>query len=246
MSTETPTFPPLFYGQALSGANDPFARAQTQALMGCDAGLVAYNLEGGQLRAAMVFAPEVSLTQAMPVMVACGIGFQNALGALAPPEVGVHLTWDGGIEVNGARCGGLRVAASGNAAGEIPDWIVIGLSLPLIPQDQQDQQDPGREPDQTCLFEEGCVDVSPVTLLEAWVRHSLVWINRMTDEGNRALHEEWRGLCGALGEDVTLKLGNRDYSGTFVGVDENFGMLLRTGDDTTNVPLTALLDEEDR
>ena len=33
-------------------------------------------------------------------------------GALAPPEVAVHLLWSGGILINGARCGKFRVSAN--------------------------------------------------------------------------------------------------------------------------------------
>ena len=96
----------------------------------------------------------------------------------------------------------------------------------------------GATPDRTTLYAEGCADVAPPTLVEAWARHTLNWITRWEDEGVRPLHAEWRGLGHGIGEPVT----SGDLSGTFLGVDEDFGMLLR--DDTTThlIPLTALLD----
>lgn len=240
--TLTLSFPPLFSGEALGGQIDPFARACSQALLGCDAGLVCYNIGASELRAAVVFAPEVPLQKAMTVLVACGIGFQNALGALAPPEVAVHLTWQGGLEINGARCGRLRVAASDTDAKAVPDWIVIGLELPLIPPSGAV---PGDTPDQTSLFEEGCADVDPGLLIEAWIRHLLPWVNRMEEDGAKGLHAEWQGLGKYVGEDVKFTLLNQDYSGTFMGVDEDFGMLLRTADGTDLLPLTLLLENGD-
>ena len=238
--TDDPQFPPLFQGLALDGGADPFAKAQVQAVMGCDAGLVVYNLAADQMRAAIVFAPEVPLRAAMPVLVACGIGFQNALGALAPPEVAVHLAWTGGIRVNGAGCGRLRVAASGDDPDAVPDWIVVGLELPLIPFDPEA---PGALPDQTCLYEEGCVEVAPEDLLEAWVRHTLIWINRLMDEGTKPLNEAWRGLARGLGEEIAWTIQGLEEKGIFMGTDEHFGALLRTGEDTRLVPLTTLLDK---
>lgn len=239
---QSPVFPPLFQGDGVGGSGDPFDKACLQAVLGCDAGLVVHNVSADRLRAAIVFAPETALEQAMAVFIACGIGFQNALGALAPPEVAVHLGWGGALFVNGARCGRMRVAASHSDADVEPDWIVVGLELPLIPADDTA---PGDRPDETCLFEEGCVEVNPVNLLEAWVRHALVWINRMEDEGNAPLHAEWRGLAKDVGEEVSFTLGQTARSGTFLGVDEHFGMLLRRREETALIPLSACLEAEE-
>lgn len=237
-----PSFPPLFEGLSATGRTDPFAKACSQAMLGCDAGLVVHNISADILRAAIVFAPEVALEQALSVLIAAGVGFQNAMGALAPPEVAVHLTWNGGILVNGAGCGRLRVAASDDDPAAEPHWLVVGLEVPLIPQSSDA---PGAVPDQTCLFEEGCVEVNPLHLLEAWVRHTLLWINRLGDGDAKALHAEWRGLAKDMGEDVDFTLGGTRRHGTFMGVDENFGMLLRRGDDTVLVPLSACLETEE-
>ena len=237
----TPVFPPLFHGQAAAGKIDPFTKACTQAALGCDAGLIVYDIGADRLAAAVVFAPEVPLEDAMAMLPACGGGFQNALGSLAPPEVGVHLTWDGGILVNGAACGRLRVAAATSDPATEPDWLVVGLEVPLLPEDPDA---PGATPERTSLFEEGCIDVSPPRLLESWSRHTLVWINRWSDEGARPLHEEWRGLARDIGEDVEIDHRDGRVGGTFVGIDERFGMLLRNGDETRLLPLSDLLDRE--
>lgn len=227
-------FPPLMSGQAVDGPIDPFDKACAQAALGCDAGLIVYNLAVDQLQAALVFAPEVPLKEAMAMLPLCGVGFQNALGALAPPEVAVHLDWDGGIRVNAANCGRFRVAASGSDPEAIPDWLVVGLRVPLILAGV-----PGDDPENTALFEEGCADVDPSALIESWARHTLVWINRWADEGVGPLHAEWRGLAHGIGELVA-----RDgLSGTFLGVDEAFGMLLRDEATTHLIPLSTLLED---
>lgn len=227
-------FPPLFQGEPLSGKADPFDRAIALAISGTDAGTVVYNLTGSRLKASVIFAPEKPLEEAMAALPVCGLGLQAALGALAPPEVAVHLDWDGGIRVNGASCGKLRMKASTGEPQEQPDWLVVGLDLAM----ESPQDNPGTDPDRTYLSEEGCADITPDQLLEAWVRHSLYWINRWLDEGPRPVHDTWRALARDLGEPVEID-GNK---GTFVGVDENFGMLLRTGEDTILVPLSSRLD----
>lgn len=230
----TPTFPPLLSGMAVTGPTDPFDTAQAQAAMGCEAGLIVYNLAASDLRAAIVLVPEVPLEDAMAMLPACGVGFQNALGALAPPEVAVHLDWQGGIRINAAMCGRLRAACSTEEVTQVPDWLIIGLEVPLWPA----SDDPGNSPDQTALYSEGCADVDAVQLLESWARHTLVWINRWADEGAAPLHSEWRGLAQDIGEDIAMN----GTTGTFVGVDERFGMLLRTGETTHLIPLSSVLE----
>jgi len=230
----------LFQGQAVTGTTDPFDKACALATLGCDSGVLVHSVTPDALRAAIVFAPEVPLEHAMSVLCTCGVGFQNALGALAPPEVGVHLKWQGDIMVNGATSGRLRVAASTNDPLVEPDWLVVGLEVVLIPRSNEN---PGETPDETSLFQEGCGDISPLRLLESWSRHTLVWLNRTETDGPKALFEEWRGLAHGIGDDVTVNHEGETLTGTFVGVDEHFGMLLRQGTDTRLIPLTSLLPE---
>lgn len=230
-ATLEPTFPPLMYGEA---ATDPLTHAQMRAVQGCDAGLIAYDLGSDALRAALVFAPDVPLRKAVSMLPLCGVGFQNALGALGPPEVAVQLEWSGGIRVNAARCGALSLHASSTDPDAVPDWLIVALELPLWPLSDA----PGAHPDDTALYAEGCADVKAPTLLESWSRHTLTWLRSWEDDGPAALHDAWRGLAWRMGEDVTV----RGQTGTFLGVDEDFGMLLRTDTDTQSLPLTLLTE----
>jgi BirA family biotin operon repressor/biotin-[acetyl-CoA-carboxylase] ligase len=185
--------------------------------------------------AALVFAPEVPLKHAMAMLPLCGVGLQNALGALAPPEVAVHLAWAGGLLINGAGCGSFRVCASTQDPDAVPDWLVIGFEIPLM----LGAADPGTLPDQTALFEEGCADIDPAQLVESWARHTLNWIARWESEGTKPLHAEWRGLAHGMGETVVQD----GRSGTFLGIDEEFGMLLRDHETTYLIPLATLLED---
>lgn len=227
----SPQFPPLFTGQN-ARSQDPFAVACAAAETGCDAGLVVYDLRPDQLCAAIVFAPDVALSKAAAMLPLCGVGFQNALGSIGPPEVSVHLGWDGIIYVNGGRCGALRMAAKGTP-DQAPDWLVIDLTLQLWPASDET----GLTPDDTALYAEGCAEVGATELLEAWVRHTLVGINAWTDAGTAQLHREWIGLAHELQGEITYG----GQTGTYIGLDEDLGLLLKTGDTTVHVPLTANL-----
>lgn len=231
----SPAFPPLMTGVAAEGTKSPFETARALARHGCDGGTIVHNVQADRLRAAMVFAPEVPLEDAMAMLPLCGVGFQNALGALAPPEVAVHLDWDGTLLVNGAKCGQFQVAASDVETGQVPDWLIVGLEVAIL----LTGSDPGNAPDVTALYDEGCAEVESVQLLESWARHCLVWINRWAEDGPAPLHAEWTGLLRGVGETAT----HAGRTGNFLGVDERFGMLIRDDETTHLVPLSTLLGE---
>lgn len=238
--TQIPTFPPLMKGLAAGPAN-PFTIACDQARRGVDAGLLTWSVSPERLRAALVLAPEVALEAATAAFVACGVGLQNALGVLAPPETAVHLDWSGGVRLNGAHAGGLRLWSATRDPAALPDWLVVGLELTLkLPTEWE----PGETPDRTALDQEGCGDLDPIAILESWSRHSLVWINRLDDRDGRAeLHREWSGLAWNLGDSVAMTLPDERLAGTFLGVDENFGMLLKTSGTTRLIPLSRIIEE---
>lgn len=237
---EAPTFPPLFRNEAASEGVDPFTKAISTAIIGVDPGLIIHRLEPHRLRAAIILAPESSLEDAMGMVFAASLGFADALGTLAPPEVGVHFDWPGQLRINGAKCGRIHAAASGGAPDDEPDWLVVGLDLPIFPI--EDAGEPGEIPDSTTLTEEGCGEVSPTRLLENWARHILVWMNTWSDDGLAPLHADWRSRAYSLGKEITVTLQGEDHSGTFVGLDEKGGLLLRVGDKTTLHPLTKMLE----
>lgn len=228
-----PDFPPLLKGVSV-GRNDPFDAACAAAGHEVEPGLIHYSEADDTLRAALTLAPEEPLGQAMGAIVAVELGLADALGALAPPEVAVQFGWPGRLMLNGARCGRVRAAASTRAADAEPDWLIAGVELAIA---ARGDDAPGAHPDETTLQAEGCGEISVPMLLEAWSRHSLLWIHRYLSDGLGPLHAAWRGRCDGIGTDVTYPA-----PGHFTGLDERGGMLLRSGDTVRIIPLTTMLE----
>lgn len=223
-------FPPLFTAQPVKAQLDPFAKAVAQAGLGAEAGTLFYAQSTETAKMTLVLNPEMPLEKAIGVVFAVSLGVSDSLGALAPPEVGVHFTWPDGFRVNGATCGKMSVACDVEDANETPGWLVVGVEIPMT---LSVDREPGADPTQTSLAEEGCADITAPQLIESWSRHTLYWINRFLEEGFAPLHKNWCGRCEEIGE--------HEGEAIFVGLDENGGKLLRTGDKTTVVPLTEIL-----
>lgn len=231
--TTGPAFPPLMQGLNAAGA-DPLEAAVAAARDGVEAGTILYDLRPDRLRAAIVLAPEVAVEEAAAMLPLTGVALQNALGALGPSELPVHLQWDGPVRVNGGLCGEVQGRVASCEAGREPAWLVTGFELVI----DRGGAAPGETPDLTDLRAEGCGDLDAAALLESWSRHLLNWINRWEDEGMAPLHREWSGLVHGLGTDVTVQ----GREGRFLGLDERLGLLLKSNGETMLLPLTLLLE----
>ena len=95
--------------------------------------------------------------------------------------------------------------------------------------------EPGSDPSQTWLYEEGCIELTVPQVIESWSRHSLVWLNSFEEKGYRGIQDHWRAKCDSIGSDVTYP-----NKGTFVGTDENGSLLLKC-DGMTGIH--SLIDE---
>ena len=218
---EAPTFPPLMRGERVAAS--PFAQAIRRAKDGADPGLVVWR-GGAALDAAVLLAPEVPLARALEMVPAAMVALRDALGAIGPSEMPVHLDWPATVRVNGGRCGRLRAAApTGDAAAE-PDWLVVGLSLAFAAP-----PDGGRRPDETGLHAEGAGDLAPEAILESWTRHLMHRIAEWEERGPRVLHDEWTAAAWK--------------SEGWVGLDEGFGAIRKGADGTLRiVPLMEVLE----
>lgn len=225
-------FPPLMSGRAVAG--DAFDAAREAAGQGVDAGTIFHGVGEERLEAALVLAPETPLAEALPVTFAVGLGLADAIGALAPPEVGVHLVWPDRVKVNGAFAGALRAAASTDEPAKVPDWLVVAVELDVA---ARRGGSPGETPDRTTLHDEGCADVGVGDLLEAFARHTMSWLHVFLSEGFRPVHEAWRQKADGLGETIAYP-----EPGRFTGIDESGGLLLSRDGRTDLVPLARMLE----
>lgn len=216
--TESPQFPPLLSGVAVPKHTDPFGKAVSSAIAGVDSGTIFYSEAADTLRAALVLAPETPLEIAIQAVYVAQIGLAESIGALAPPEIPVHFQWPDRIKINGAVCGGVRFASDVSDPKAQPKWLVIGIDVPFIPLTDE----PGKNPNKTCLVEEGCGEVAPMALLESWSKHTLLWLTYFMDSGFERVHKEWRPRCDTLGKTIS-----HPKPGVFVGLDSKGRMLLR-------------------
>jgi len=242
MHLTEPTFPPLLNGIAVRGRPRPFELARAKAAAGvAEAGDVFWSRDTSRLDCAIVLEPEVETPRALHMLLTAMVAFGDALGAIAPPEVGVFYRWPAEILVNGARAGRLRVALPDDAREDsVPRWLVVGIEVDILADEKGPE--PGFDADSTTLHAEGCEEIDRTRLVESFCRHFLVWVHTWNEDGFRPVHEAWLQRADGLNEEITVAHDGETLTGRFLGLDEAGNLLLKRGEGVTMLPLMEVAE----
>ena len=235
-----PTLPPMFTPMGFTQeANLPGEAHYRATRKRIDPGTVLYSRRPDRLDAIVMLGPEVSLRRALQVIYPMQLAVNDALGALLPPGVAVHLGWPDRIYVNAALAGGVALHTDSHALGAPPDWILARLTIDIM----GDPKDPfpGKTVDRTSLFEEGANEVSAPDLLEAFCRYFLNWLDRWERGGLPAVRAAW--LDRAHGRDAAVAFPGPDgpVVGRAEGLNEDGDLILMVDGAKRILPLTEIL-----
>lgn len=221
-----PEFPPLITGHSVA-ASDPFAVAAAEAAAGRAGGGDLYWADTDhQLNAAIVLQPEEDVVHVEAVHLATMVALGDCIGALSPPEVGIFYRWPDRICANGAVLGSARFIAAPREGDRAPAWLVSGVDVSI--RAEHPVLEPGRTPDTTTLWDEGCGGIHLVPLIESFSRHLKTWVHTFEADGAGPVLEAWLARAEGRGEAVALSVGNVEREGTFLGLDENGDLILKT------------------
>ncbi len=243
--TVAPDFPPLMTGHEVAPPAEPVSLACRRAASGsAGAGDVFWGGSNGHLNVAIVLEPEVAAKQAREMLFVAMVALGDCIGALSPPEVGIFYRWPGVILANGAEVGRAQLALpEPDDDTAIPQWLVVAVALAVRPADNA--PDPGTDIDHTTLWDEGCGSLDRNRLLESYCRHFKIWVHTWESDGVRPVREAWLARAEGRGETVAIVYDGAERTGTFLGIDETGGLVLKTGDTTTILDLSTALAPDD-
>ena len=230
MHLADPVFPPLLSGFDVRAPARPFTEALAGAQAGrYGAGDVVWARNTRIVDVAVILEPDVERSRTYEILCAGAVAVSDALGAIAPPEVAITWNWPHILMANKARVGQLRFELSAEDGPDgAPLWLVLGLELAVNPN--PDGPEPGLYVGTTTLFDEGCIELDRTRIIEAWARHFLTWLNTWGDDGFKPVHEAYLFRANGYREEIRMTIGDRNLTGTFVGLDDHGHMLLKTAD----------------
>ncbi len=179
-------------------------------------GTLLWSDAQGRLALALLLVPDHPFEQSALVAITAMIALGDAIGALAPPIVAVTNVWPDRIEVNGAFVGGVSLDRPGSDL-VTPERLILGVEVAIA---SVMEYEPGHRPDVTSLAEEGCGEITPVSLLESFARHFLAWLHRWKEDGFAPLRSAWRARGPSPGTPFVVVIQGEVVQGSFRDLGE--------------------------
>lgn len=238
MHLRDPEFPPLFSAVGVKAPDSPLSAALSAIGKGeAEAGDLFWARAVDIANCALVLEPEYGLARAMQIVPVAMVALGDAIGAIGPPNLGITYGWPGLIYANGGHVGDIAAyVAPHSAADTVPQWLV--LTMEIVVKSAKPKGEPGDHVSATELWEEGAGDLDRTQILESFARHLLAWIDTWETDGFRQVHEMWMFRAADRDGFVSVDFGGRNSEGTMIGLDENGGLLVKTGDGISGIPLT--------
>ncbi|QDY69794.1 biotin/lipoate--protein ligase family protein [Qingshengfaniella alkalisoli] len=180
----------------------------------------------------LILEPEVNAAASAQMLLVAMLAIGDAIGSLAPPQIGVTYGWPDVIFLNGARVGHARIAMENV---DYPEWLVIGGDLSMSPKSRCIE--PGDTPEQTCFADEGCEDIRPGQLIAMAARHLLRWLDEWERNGFDDIRKQWLRRL-----DAHQPLAGR-HKDDWHDMDAEGNAVTRTGENPTTLHLLHNLRE---
>jgi BirA family biotin operon repressor/biotin-[acetyl-CoA-carboxylase] ligase len=173
----------------------------------------------GNLMVSVVLRPKAPAACAPELGFVSAVAMAGCVAGLLPPGAAVALKWPNDVQVGGAKIAGLLPEAQ--CLGPELTWVVLGAGLNLL------EAPTGLPYPATDLRAEGVV-VTPGQALEAFLTQLAHWLRRWEGEGFAPVREAWLARGKGVGQRVTIKLGDRQEQGVFLGLAGDGAMILGT------------------
>lgn len=224
-----PPLPSLFTPVSLDAGEDALARAVALAPAE-GGGLLTWIAAPDRVEAALVLEPEEPLAAARAGLLAAASAAADALVVLGLPEIPVTLRWPDRIVLNGAVVGRAALGAPPDCGeDDVPDWLAVAIRLRWR---HAPGWEPGLDPGQTALVEEGFAEVGQEEVVAAWARHLMAGLS------------DWQRLgFAAMARRVLERLEPEDWmEGARRGLDPASGdLLLQQGAERRRISLREAL-----
>jgi len=177
----------------------------------------------GNLYLSLVLRPDCPARRAAELGFVAAVALGAALHDIAA-DLPVAFKWPNDVLLRGRKLAGILIEADSRAAGAL-DWLVLGVGVNVASHPD------GTAVPATSLAAEGLAGISVETLRDTFAGHLLEARQAWQSRGFGPVRERWKALAAGIGSIITVRLPNASLRGTFVDLDADGALLLRSETD---------------
>lgn len=181
----------------------------------------AWISEEGNLFASRILEPRMPAFRAPELSFVASLATFDAVSAHLPPaSATVTCKWPNDILINRCKAAGLLLESEG-ASG----WVVIGIGVNVM------SAPAGVEFPATSLREHGGRASAP-DVLQSLAAAFERWYEIWRAGGFVPIRDAWRQRAAGIGEAIRVRLEAREFTGSFMDIDETGALLVRLSEGT--------------
>ncbi|MEW6123406.1 MAG: biotin--[acetyl-CoA-carboxylase] ligase [Pseudomonadota bacterium] len=183
-----------------------------------------WTSELGNLFATLVLPNPAPVTHVAQLCFVAGLALRDAVIAAAPllSTDALKLKWPNDLILNGGKLAGILVEGGIDPAGRPAAVVGFGVNCLHHPEDL---------PYPATSLEAAGAPAAPDRVLEALDTAMAVRLNQWNGgNGFASIRTDWMRHAFAIGDAVTVKVGEREVTGRFESIDVRGAMMLRRKD----------------
>ncbi len=186
----------------------------------------------GNLYFSVLLRPGKSPVESAQLSLVAAVALSDAIAAILPENADLRCKWPNDVLVNGGKVAGILLESAGAASGRMTDWVVVGCGVNIADHPVNTLYPA------TDLQVEGAATASVETVLALFLETFFGWRGRWMESGIEPVRAAWIARAAGLGQEITVRLPNREIRGRFVDMDRD-GALLLEGPDGVRETISA-------
>ena len=180
----------------------------------------------GNFMGTLLLSPHCGPRKAGELSFVAAVAVHDAVESILPPQLkgGLKLKWPNDLLHDRRKLAGILLESSGVAGGEVA-WVAIGMGVNLAVHPEN------LEYPATSLTAMQAGRVTPMEMLEAlaasYERWLAVWRGQ---HGFAAIREAWLARAEGLHSEITVRLSDESFTGTFEGLATDGTLEIRLPD----------------
>lgn len=180
----------------------------------------------GNLYSSLLLSENLKVEDCIALSYIAGVSLMDSIYSFDRVDNSVDITikWPNDILINGAKASGILLETKKINNRNV---VVVGIGLNILTKPEIDAYPT------TCLHDSGII-CTPEQLFERlsyyWIKNYDIYHN---NDGKKLIIKKWLDYCSLVGKPVTVKLKNKSIIGSFEGLSEEFGCLIKMENNDT-------------